>query len=197
MITIDKTIKPEKKWLPQIVKRIRQIPMIENFECEIMGSYADLCHGYDVYSYGSGNDIDFVLHSPLSTQQEHIRYVLNCIKYIGIVEFSSVWDVLWVQKPIDEFHKMFTEYQYDDPKFEFGVITTIKRKPGRNEDGLIEYEDHGGINPWLIEQPLDQHLEKRKKREENHEWQRRFKDHGMWARIDIHTFDIDEWERQQ
>ena len=27
--------------------------------------------------------------------------------------------------------------------------------------------------------------------------QRRFKDHGSWARINIHTFDIDEWERQQ
>ncbi len=197
MITIDKTIKPKKEWLPQIIRRIRQVPMIENFECEIMGSYADLCHGYDVHSYDSGNDIDVVLHSPTNTQQEHIRHVLNCIKYIGLIEFSSVWDVIWVDHPLDSFHKFFSEYQHGDPKKEIGIITTTKRIGRRDEDGLIEYEDHGELNPWMLEQPICQHLEKRMEREHHPEYQRRFKDHGRWARIDIHTFDIDEWERQQ
>ena len=205
MIKIARRDPARKEWFPKIFRYLKSHKHIDKFQCHIVGSYADLIHGYDVHSFNSGKDVDIAIHSKIGSMHTTIiRGILMDIEMFAMTEFNAKFDVFHTSVDLMNNHRFFSIHNYEEmhgvqsknktkkvPMTIHTVTRTIKHSKTH-----LTYQ----IAPWLWKMeksyPTDAYLKKFSSRKKNSLYQKRLRERGAWALTDIHDFDIEKWEEE-
>tara|TARA_S200002703_G_C3799272_1_gene246951 strand:- start:1631 stop:2275 length:645 start_codon:yes stop_codon:yes gene_type:complete len=205
MIKIARRDPARKEWFPKIFRYLKSHKLINEFQCHIAGSYADLIHGYDVHAFGSGDDVDIVLHSIHSKMNtNNLRSILLDIEEFGESEFNAKFDVYHVNYDLMNYHRFFSIHQYETvhgiadenktnkiPEVVYKVSKTIEKSKTH-----LKYKVAPHLWKIEIQCPSDNYIKKVTSRKEIPLYQKRLHERGAWVLTDIHNFDIKKWEEE-